>query len=33
VWASVVKQAPGFGGYREKTDRQLPVLHLTPLTP
>jgi deazaflavin-dependent oxidoreductase (nitroreductase family) len=31
VWALVTEAAPGFKGYIEKTDRQLPVLRLTPV--
>ena len=31
AWEQIVREAPGFGGYLEKTDRQLPVLRLTPL--
>jgi len=30
AWATVVAKAPGFEGYRTKTDRSLPVLRLTP---
>jgi deazaflavin-dependent oxidoreductase (nitroreductase family) len=30
AWATVVRQAPRFDGYRGKTDRQMPVLRLTP---
>lgn len=30
AWAQVVEQAPRFQGYVAKTDRQLPVLRLTP---
>jgi deazaflavin-dependent oxidoreductase (nitroreductase family) len=31
AWAAVVAAQPRFEGYTEKTDRLLPVLHLTPL--
>jgi deazaflavin-dependent oxidoreductase (nitroreductase family) len=31
VWALVTERAPGFKGYLDKTDRQLPVLRLTPV--
>jgi deazaflavin-dependent oxidoreductase (nitroreductase family) len=31
VWALVTQQAPRFEGYLAKTDRQLPVLRLTPV--
>jgi deazaflavin-dependent oxidoreductase (nitroreductase family) len=31
AWARVVERAPGFNGYLAKTDRQIPVLRLTPL--
>lgn len=30
AWAKVIAQAPSFQGYVAKTDRQLPVLRLTP---
>jgi deazaflavin-dependent oxidoreductase (nitroreductase family) len=29
VWKQVVTQAPGFGTYPQKTDREIPVLRLT----
>jgi deazaflavin-dependent oxidoreductase (nitroreductase family) len=29
AWQRVVAVAPGFGGYQEKTDRELPVVRLT----
>jgi len=32
AWAQVVARAPGFKGYLSKTDRELPVLRLHPLT-
>lgn len=32
VWALVTERAPGFKGYLAKTDRQLPVLRLTPVS-
>jgi deazaflavin-dependent oxidoreductase (nitroreductase family) len=32
AWARVVEGAPRFKGYLTKTDRQLPVLRLTPLS-
>ena len=30
AWTKIVASAPRFNDYREKTDRQLPVLRLTP---
>jgi deazaflavin-dependent oxidoreductase (nitroreductase family) len=30
VWAEIVRLAPGFGDYETKTDRQIPILRLTP---
>jgi len=30
VWSLVTQHAPRFEGYLAKTDRQLPVLRLTP---
>jgi deazaflavin-dependent oxidoreductase (nitroreductase family) len=32
AWARVVEKVPRFEGYTTKTDRQLPLLHLTPVT-
>jgi deazaflavin-dependent oxidoreductase (nitroreductase family) len=32
AWARVVERAPRFKGYTTKTDRQLPVLRLTPVS-
>ena len=32
TWARIVERAPNFGGYVTKTDREIPVLHLTPLS-
>jgi deazaflavin-dependent oxidoreductase (nitroreductase family) len=32
AWASITTRAPRFGTYLDKTDRQLPILHLTPTT-
>jgi deazaflavin-dependent oxidoreductase (nitroreductase family) len=32
AWASITAQAPRFSTYLDKTDRQLPVLRLTPTT-
>jgi deazaflavin-dependent oxidoreductase (nitroreductase family) len=32
AWAQVVERAPRFKGYLSKTDRQLPVLRLTPVS-
>jgi deazaflavin-dependent oxidoreductase (nitroreductase family) len=32
AWARVTAQAPGFLDYTAKTDRELPVLRLTPVT-
>jgi deazaflavin-dependent oxidoreductase (nitroreductase family) len=29
VWKRVVARSPGFGEYQEKTDRVIPLLHLT----
>ena len=31
AWQAIVGRAPRFDGYQTKTDRQLPVLRLTPL--
>jgi deazaflavin-dependent oxidoreductase (nitroreductase family) len=31
AWATVTEQIPRFKGYLDKTDRQLPVLRLTPV--
>jgi deazaflavin-dependent oxidoreductase (nitroreductase family) len=31
AWAEVVRRAPRYDSYRSKTDRQLPVLRLTPV--
>jgi deazaflavin-dependent oxidoreductase (nitroreductase family) len=31
VWEEVVALAPGYGRYTEKTDRELPVIRLTPV--
>lgn len=31
VWGLITERAPNFKGYLEKTDRQLPVLRLTPV--
>lgn len=31
VWALVTQRAPRFEGYLTKTDRQLPILRLTPI--
>jgi len=30
LWQRIVEQAPGFGGYQEKTDRVIPVVELQP---
>jgi deazaflavin-dependent oxidoreductase (nitroreductase family) len=32
AWRQIVRAAPRFGGYQEKTDRQLPVILLTERT-
>jgi deazaflavin-dependent oxidoreductase (nitroreductase family) len=32
TWARVVALAPGYGSYTEKTDRELPIIRLTPVT-
>jgi deazaflavin-dependent oxidoreductase (nitroreductase family) len=32
AWAQVVERSPRFEGYLAKTDRQLPVLRLTPVS-
>jgi len=32
AWALITERAPRFTGYLAKTDRQLPVLRLTPMT-
>lgn len=31
AWAEIVSRAPRYDGYRSKTDRQIPVLRLTPV--
>jgi hypothetical protein len=31
VWTLVTQRAPRFEGYLTKTDRQLPILRLTPI--
>jgi deazaflavin-dependent oxidoreductase (nitroreductase family) len=31
AWAEIARRAPRYDGYRSKTDRQLPVLRLTPV--
>jgi len=30
AWESITKQAPNYAGYQSKTDRQIPVVRLTP---
>jgi deazaflavin-dependent oxidoreductase (nitroreductase family) len=30
AWAAVVREVPRFGGYEGKTDREIPVVRLTP---
>jgi deazaflavin-dependent oxidoreductase (nitroreductase family) len=30
AWVQVVRRSPGFASYTSKTDRTLPILHLTP---
>jgi hypothetical protein len=30
AWGAIIKAAPRFAEYQEKTDRQLPVIRLTP---
>jgi F420H(2)-dependent quinone reductase len=32
VWEQVVARAPNFGAYPQKTDREIPVLRLTPVS-
>lgn len=32
AWQQIVGRAPRFGGYQQKTDRQLPVLRLAPVS-
>jgi deazaflavin-dependent oxidoreductase (nitroreductase family) len=32
AWRLIVQRAPRFAGYETKTDRQLPVLRLTPVS-
>lgn len=32
VWRRIVATAPGFAEYQRKTDRELPVVRLTPIT-
>jgi deazaflavin-dependent oxidoreductase (nitroreductase family) len=31
AWDRIVDLAPGYGAYTEKTDREIPVIRLTPL--
>jgi deazaflavin-dependent oxidoreductase (nitroreductase family) len=30
AWARVAAAAPGYGGYLQKTDREIPIVRLTP---
>jgi deazaflavin-dependent oxidoreductase (nitroreductase family) len=30
AWQRITQQSPGFAGYEEKTDREIPVIRLTP---
>lgn len=30
AWNAIVAKAPNYGGYKEKTDRHIPVIRLTP---
>ncbi|WP_433462051.1 nitroreductase/quinone reductase family protein [Spirillospora sp. CA-128828] len=32
AWKQITAAAPRFAGYQDKTDRQLPIIHLTPST-
>jgi deazaflavin-dependent oxidoreductase (nitroreductase family) len=32
VWKQIVARAPGFGAYPQKTDREIPVRRLTPVS-
>jgi deazaflavin-dependent oxidoreductase (nitroreductase family) len=32
AWAGIVQKSPSFGAYPTKTDRQIPVLRLTPVS-
>jgi deazaflavin-dependent oxidoreductase (nitroreductase family) len=32
TWRQIIERAPRFHGYEQKTDRQLPVLRLTPVS-
>jgi deazaflavin-dependent oxidoreductase (nitroreductase family) len=32
VWQQVVARSPNFGAYPQKTDREIPVLRLTPMS-
>lgn len=32
AWAEIVRRAPGFASYPDKTDRLIPVLRLTPVS-
>ena len=32
AWERIVSLAPGYGRYTEKTDREIPVIRLTPVT-
>ena len=31
AWAEVTRQAPGYAKYQEQTDRQIPIVRLTPV--
>ena len=31
AWKRIVSEAPNFGSYEQKTDREIPVIHLTPI--
>jgi deazaflavin-dependent oxidoreductase (nitroreductase family) len=33
AWAQITARSPGFLGYESKTDRHIPVLRLTPVSP
>jgi F420H(2)-dependent quinone reductase len=32
AWQQIVRIAPGFAEYQRKTDREIPVVRLVPLT-
>jgi hypothetical protein len=32
AWKAITEEQPSFAGYRDRTDRHIPVLRLTPRT-